>query len=233
MSTPVDCWNLALTFLDISQQIQSTNDPSAEAGACKRFYDQARQKVLEIGQWDFACKMPALSLVLDQNTLPTNQIIYPGWRFVYARPLECLRFLGVTTQYGLRVNPFLAFWWRAGAMDCSSGSWGPFRPPYRQVIDQVSSATPNQSINILTDQDSAYGVYVGDVTNVNLWSRAFFEAVAWNLAVYIAGPLSANQRAKENAIRMANLSISAALAKELSEAQPDPYPDSPAITARN
>lgn len=232
MASQVDCWNLSLTFLDLSQQIQSVNDQTQPAFLCKRFYDFARQKVLEKAYWDFATKAPALSLVLDQNTLPTNQIVYPGWRYVYARPTDCLRFLAVTTQYGLRVNPFLAFWWRAGAMDCSAGSWGPFRPPFREVIDQVASP-PNQSVNILTDQDSAYGVYVTDVTNVNLWSRSFMEAVAWQLAVPIAGPLSANQNAKKNAETMAERSITSALQVQFGEKQEDPYPDSPAITARN
>lgn len=176
--------------------------------------------------------MPALSLVLDQNTLSQNNIIYPGFRYVYQRPVDCLRFLGVTTQFGLRVNPFLAFWWRAGAMDCSAGSWGPFRPPYRQVIDQVNTP-PSQSINILTDQDAAYGVYVADVTNVALWSRKFLEAVAWNLAVPIAGPISANQNAKKLAVQESEAAISRALQLALNERQEDPYPDSPAITARN
>lgn len=232
MATQVDCYNLALTFLDLSQTVQSVNDTSEAAGACNRWYDWARKKVLENAPWDFATKMPALSLVLDQNTLPQNQVIYPGWRFVYQRPTDCIRFLGVTTQFGLRVNPFLAFWWRAGAMDCSAGSWGPFRPPYRQVIDQVNNP-PSQSINILTDQELAYGVYVADVTNVALWSQKFLEAVAWNLAVPVAGPLSANQEAKKQARAESEASISRALQLVLNERQEDPYPDSPAITARN
>lgn len=233
MSSQIDVYNLALTNLDLSETVQSVNDASAAAGACNRFYDWARQKVLERAYWDFATKAPALALVLDQNTLPTNQIIYPGWRYVYARPTDCLRFLSVTTQYGLRVNPFLAFWWRAGAMDCSAGSWGPFRPPYLMRLDQVNTANPGQSVNILTDQDSAYGVYVTDVTNVGLWSQSFRECVAWQLAVPIAGPLSANQNAKKNAVVMVERLITQALQISLGQEQPDPYPDSPAITARN
>jgi hypothetical protein len=224
---------MALAFLDTSQTVQSLNDNSEAAGAFNRFYDWARKHVLEKAPWGFATRMPALTLVLDQNTLPTNQIIYPGWRYVYQRPIDCVRFLGVTTQYGLRVNPFLAFWWRAGAMDCSAGSWGPFRPPYRQVIDQTNTQQPNNSVNILTDQDSAYGVYVTDITNTNLWTQAFFEAVAWRVAIPMAGPLSANQLAKANAKKMADAAIDGALQVALNELQEDPYPDSPAITARN
>ena len=74
---------------------------------------------------------------------------------------------------------------------------------------------------------------MADVQNVNLWSAGFKEAVAWQLAQYVAGPLSANQKAKEMAIKMTELSITSALELSLNEQQPDPYPDSPAITARN
>lgn len=233
MASQTDVYNLALTYLDISQTVQSINDQTPAAGICNRWYDFARQKVLERAHWDFATKTPALALLLDQNTLTQAQVIYPGFRYVYARPLDCFRFLSVTTQYGLRTNPFLAFYWRAGAMDCAAGSWGPFRPPFREVIDQINTAQPKQSINILTDQDTAYGVYVTDVTNVGLWSSSFMDAVAWQLAVPIAGPLSANQTAKSNAVKMAELSLTSALAVSLNERQDDPRPDSPAITARN
>lgn len=232
MASQIDVYNLALTFLDISQHVQSINDNTPAAGECNRWYDWARKKVLERAHWDFATKTPPLALVLDQNTLAQNAVIYPGFRYVYARPVDCFRFLAVTTGFGLRVNPFLAFWWRAGAMDCAAGSWGPFRPPFREVIDQIGNPV-GQSINILTDQDAAYGVYVTDVLNVGLWSSSFMEAVAWQLAVPIAGPLSANQNAKERAVKMAEASITSALAVTLNERQNDPYPDSPAITARN
>lgn len=232
MASQVDVYNLALTFLDLSSRVQSINDNTPAAGQCNQWYDYARQKVLESAHWDFATKTPPLALLLDQGTLVQTAVIYPGFRYVYQRPVDCFRFLAVTTQYGLRVNPFLSFFWRAGAMDCSSGSWGPFRPVFREVLDQVGNP-PNQAINILTDQDGAYGVYVTDVTNVNLWTQAFREAVAWNMAVPMAGPLSANQIAKKTAIAMAKSSIPAALAISLNERQNDPYPDSPAITCRN
>ena len=232
MASVVDVFNQALANLDSSAIVKSVNDNSAAAGACNQHYPWARKYVLEHAPFDIATKTPALSLVLDQNTLPVSAVVYPGYRFVYARPVDCLRFICVTTNYGLRVNPFLAFWWRAGAMDCSAGSWGPFRPPFKQVLDQIGTP-PNQSINILTDQDSAYGVYVTDLTNVGLWTQALFSCVAWHLSTKIAGPLSANQAAKQNAIKMAAQSLSDAWALDVNQSQPDPYPDSPAITARN
>jgi hypothetical protein len=230
MASQTDVYNLALTYLDISQTVQSVNDQTPAAGACNRWYDWARKKVLERAHWDFATKTPALALVLDQSTLLQSQVIYPGWRYVYVRPVDCFRFLGVTTMYGLRTNPYRVFWWSS---DQPFIGWGPWRPPYREVIDQINTAQPNNSINILTDLDSAYGVYVTDVQNVGLWTSSFMDAVAWQLAVVIAGPLSANQTAKANAVKMIDQSITTALAIGLNERQNDPYPESPAISARN
>jgi hypothetical protein len=229
MASPLDAYNMALAFLDTSQTVQSINDDSAAAGACNRFYDWARRKTLERCFWDFATKAPALSLVLDQATLAANAVVYPGWRYVYAKPTDCMRFLAITTQYGLRTNPFRTFWWAA---DRPFIGWGPYRPPYVQAIDQVNATNPNQSVNLLTDQSNAYGVYVTDVTNVGLWSQSFLEAVAWQLAVPIAGPVSANQVAKKNAIDMVEKSITTALQVEFGQRQDDGYPDSPAISAR-
>jgi hypothetical protein len=232
VATKLDVWNLALSFLDSSIQVQSENDTSTAAGLCKRFYRFARRRVLEKCYWDFATKTPALALILDQTTIAQNAVIYPGWRYVYARPTDCVKLLAVTTAFGLRTNPFMVFWWRLSLLGTSGAAWGPFLPPYVERIDQV--ATPaNQSINILTDQDQAYAAYVTDVENVNLWTQNFMECVAWNMAVPIAGPLSANAAAKQNAIKMAELSITSALMINLNERQEDPYPQSPAITARS
>ena len=52
------------------------------------------------------------------------------------------------------------------------------------------------------------------------------------LAVPIAGPISANQAAKKNAIDMVEKSITTAQQVQFGERQDDGYPDSPAITAR-
>ena len=216
-------------MLDVSQSVQSVNDNSNQAGACNRFYDFCRKRVLERCYWDFATKTAALGLLLDQSTIAAPaQVLFPGYRYIYAQPSDCLRALAVTTLYGLRLNPFTRSWW----YDMSQApQWGPYRPVWRQCADLFNS--PPQVTDILTDQDSAWFVYVIDLQNTNLWTMAFQECVAWNLASKIAGPVSANQMAKANAIKMADLSITSAMMIQLSSSQPDPYPDSPAITARN
>jgi len=229
LASQVDVYNLALTYLDISQTVQSVNDNTPAAGTCNRFYDHARQYVLEHAHWDFATKTVALSLLVDQSLLPSTASQYfPGWRFIYQRPNDCMRSLAVTTQYGLRVNPYTRTWWYSPN---NAPQWGQYRPPWQEMLDTIS--TPNgQSIDILTDQDAAWLVYTTDVTNVGIWSRHFMECVAWQIAVRAAGPLSANQTAKQNAIKQAEASIASALAMTLNQKREDPYPDSPVISAR-
>ena len=233
MASQIDCYNLTLTFLDISDTVQSLNDNSPQARVLNRFWDYARIRVLEFCWWDFATKSTALALQLDQSTLSLqSQLVFPGWRYIYDVPADCLRPLVVTTQYGIRLNPFTRSWW----YDMSQApQWGPYRPPWRKANNDGSNpnltAAPGEII--LTDQDSAWLVYVQDVTNVALWSQAFFEAVAWNMAYPAAGPLSANQNAKKLARTESRDSMIRAMSLELNQSQPDPYPDSPAITARN
>jgi hypothetical protein len=231
MASLLDCYNLALTNLDLSVTVKSINDNSPAAGVCNRYYDFARKRVLEKAHWGFATKMAALALLLDQSTVTTQAaMVFPGFRYVYAKPTDCLRGLAVTTQYGIRLNPFTRSWW----YDMSQApQWGPFRPPWREALDVINPAGAGNAVDILTDQDNAWFVYVTDATNVNLWTQAFMDCVAWHLSVRIAGPLSANQVAKQNAIKMAKESLTDALLIDLNEQQPDPYPDSPAITARN
>lgn len=229
MASQLDVYNLTLTFLDISQTVQDVNDKTAVAGTLNRWWDYARKKVLRKAWWDFATKTVPLSLILDQSLVTQqSQLMFPGWRFIYQRPIDALRLLAVTTQYGIRINPYTRSWWYDQSQ---APQWGPYRPPFREALDTLGTP-PGQAIDILTDQDTAWAIYTADVPNVGLWTEEMQEAVAWNMAVPAAGPLSANQKAKEIAIKMADSSITAALAVSLNQQQPDPYPESPAITAR-
>jgi hypothetical protein len=228
--TILDCWNLALSHLDVAQRVQSQTENSVQAGACNQFYDRARKLVLEQCYFSFSTKSAALALLLDQETLTaTSQIIYPGWRYIYSRPDDCLKAQAVTTQFGLRTYPWLSYWWQ-NSNSFGPALWGPYRPPWKEALDQIASP-PGQTIDILTDQDQAWLVYTTDI-NIAVATETFLDCVAWQLSTLIGGPISANQKAKEMAQKMAPLSLSRALAQNLNEEQPDPYPDSPSIQCR-
>jgi hypothetical protein len=226
----IDCWNLALAHLDLGQRVQSLAEQSQPASACATFWDRARKKVLEQCYWSFATKTEALALLLDQSTITNvSQTVYPGWRFIYQRPQDSLKAQAVTSWYGLREYPFLSSWW-GGPQGQNYTGWGAYKPPWCEMLDQIQTP-PGQAVDILTDQGGAWLVYTTDI-NIAVASETFLDCVAWELACCISGAVSANQKAKEAALKMAPLALSRALAQNLNEQQTDPYPDSPSITAR-
>lgn len=227
-ATRLDVYNLALSYLDLSARVGSPTEQSPQAGTCRAFYDRARKLVLEQCYWSVATVATALPLLLDQQTLTrASQIIMPGWRYIYRRPTNCLKAQAVTTSLGLRGNRNLSVWWSQSPLTTG----GPYRPAWAEMLDQVSTP-PGNSIDILTDQDNAWLVYTVDADNISIWPEVLVDCTAWQLAVFIGGPMSANQKAKEMAIKMARESMSRALAQNLNEQQPDPEADSPSIQAR-
>lgn len=87
MSSVVFICNLALTNL-AKPGISSINEASAEAAACKLYYDHVRDVLLKAHPWRFAAKTLALAEI--SNTKPTR------WRNAYQRPADCLKVLRVS-----------------------------------------------------------------------------------------------------------------------------------------
>ena len=224
----LDVYNLALSYLGTSQRVQSLTEQTPAAGYCNTFYPRARKFVLEQGYWSFATRAVALALLVDQvNAASSAAIIYPGWRFIYSRPNDCLKAQAVTSQFGIRANPWMSYWWQNTAP-----RWGPFLPPWKESLDYTNVANPGQAIDILTDQDAAWLIYTTDPPNVGLLSETFMDCVALNLALRIAGPVSATPMAKKDTEAKSILALSRALAQNLNEEQTDAYPESPSIQAR-
>lgn len=84
-SSKTEVCNLAISHLGISKEIANVEtERSAEAGACRRFYDTARDVTLRDFVWPFATKIQALGLVEeDPNT---------EWSYSYRYPTDCLKF---------------------------------------------------------------------------------------------------------------------------------------------
>lgn len=80
----IDLYNLALSHVGNSKECQSTDENSAEARACRRFYAQTRDEILREFPWPFAKVTVALALVEDD---PTTE-----WTYAYRYPVDCLYF---------------------------------------------------------------------------------------------------------------------------------------------
>lgn len=83
MASITDICNLAISHLGISKDIANvTTEQSAEAKACRRFLDIARETVLKDYNWPFATKMATLNLVEED---PNDE-----WAYSYRYPSYCL-----------------------------------------------------------------------------------------------------------------------------------------------
>lgn len=85
MVGPADICNLALSHLGQSVEIADfENEKSAEARACRRFYEKALKTTLRDFAWPFAGAFATLQLVEED---PTTE-----WRYSYSIPNDCLQF---------------------------------------------------------------------------------------------------------------------------------------------
>lgn len=83
MASQTDICNLALSHIGISKEIANvTTERTAEANACRRFYDIVRESVLKDYSWPFATKIAALNLVEED---PNDE-----WAYSYRYPSDCL-----------------------------------------------------------------------------------------------------------------------------------------------
>lgn len=84
MSSKTQICNLAISHIGIGNEISSLEtDRSAEAAACRRYFDIALENILSDFPWPFATKFIALGLV-ELN--PTNE-----WSYSYRYPSDCLK----------------------------------------------------------------------------------------------------------------------------------------------
>lgn len=83
MTAKIDICNMAISHLAVGEEINDFDtDATESAQACRRFYDEARRKVLRDFDWPFASATEVLSLV---ETDPTVE-----WGYSYRYPANAL-----------------------------------------------------------------------------------------------------------------------------------------------
>lgn len=165
----VELCNLALGRIGVgaSNPIQSlTTDTSEEARACARVFAPAMQQVLRApgADWAFCRKARALE--------PVSQTV-PGWAYVYAYPVDCLRIQAL-----------------------SDSQTDPFRTAVRaqRIAYKLMAATSGEAVVIATDQPDAWAWYTRDATNPHFGDALFQDALAWRIAMEVALGLKADPR---------------------------------------
>ena len=83
MSSPTVICNMALGHLGVGKEIAAlTTENSQEARSCRRFYEMARDSVLEAYPWPFATKRVTLGLI---EADPNDE-----WGYSYTYPSDCV-----------------------------------------------------------------------------------------------------------------------------------------------
>lgn len=171
MASEVDICNLALSYLGDAATVTSINPPegSAQAEHCARFYPIARDALLARHNWAFAMRRETLNLLSATNA---------QWAYVYARPNKLLKVIAIIPassggDYNLYIETDTL---GAAPMDYA---------PQEFSLEVLGSGTQV----ILCNIPNAVVRYTEQVTDPSRFSTLFVQALSWNLASMIAGPL--------------------------------------------
>ena len=198
MASNTDICNLALIRARVGE-IGDYNESSAEATKCRVLYPMARDYVLAKHPWRFAKRVKALALTTVDEP--------PEWQYEYDYPNDCIR-----TLYVLPPGVGQAVLRNVGYVE--------FEPiPY-----EVYSSVDEQTKLIGCNYEYAYLAYTRRVTNNELFSDLFVQAVAWwlsaDLALSFGGDSAGDLR--QVALTEFKYAISEAAAQDANQAKRQP-----------
>lgn len=102
MPSVTNICNMAINHIGTGKPIGNLSEGSVEARACNTFYEQSRDELLELFEWNFAAKIADAQLVEED---PTSE-----WAYSYLYPSDCVAFRrilsGVTVDHRQSVIPF-------------------------------------------------------------------------------------------------------------------------------
>lgn len=215
-TSEISICNMALSRIKISQRITSFNDKSEAAVNCGLWYPNCRDSLIKSAPWDFA--RTSVALAVDPVTT------FPGWKYAYQFPSNCLQAMAVMGSTGMRVGSISwATWFWPGLYT----NYGVPKIPF-QVIQNASGTGKT----IVTDITNAYLYYIAQVTLATMFDQLFVDALAWDIASEIAGPMRADAQWSKLATQMAKSSWLDALEQMMQQMQQDPERDSPSILVR-
>lgn len=132
----------------------------------------------------------------------------PDWQFAYAYPTDCVRIISIMVP-GMR------------------------NPPARcRVQYEVGSDNAGTGKLIYTDQDDAWLMYTGLVTDPNMYDAIFRDALAWRMAAEMAMSLTSAPQMGQNAMTMYAQIVRSAGSHSMNESQEPQEPQSEFTAAR-
>lgn len=199
--------NLALSRIGVTNTIDSIDEDTAEARACKALYEHVRETLLASHPWSFATRRADLALLSDDSA-DTSTV--GGWGFTYSLPANCVQVLRV---------------WGGDRIPTNST-----KVPFTLEYDATSGRVLRTDIEA-TDTNPVQVEYVYAIDNPALLPPWFRDAFAWALAADLAMALSVDDGRAARARQMAEQILSRAMAASANE-QHEVMPDSEIIAAR-
>ncbi len=183
LQSPEDIVNAALTRLGLEVRVGSLYEGTREAAAALNIYGQTRDDLLRDGDWQFAERNAALTLLKSAPQLSGGGYGYIPptvwtsanpplpWLFEYDWPADCLKVRAV--------KPVVLF----------VPNFDP--QPHSFSIANDNAYSPAKRV-ILSNVQSAVCVYAGQVTDPATMPTDFIEALIAALAKRLALGINAN-----------------------------------------
>lgn len=221
MQTEAELCNLALTFAQHAQTIDSLDEKTAAARACKVVYADTRDLLLRRFAWPWATKHVALALL--------EGVTRPGWTYAYALPTDCLKpqFLYAGARPGASFYPTA----------CNPAYpevtyYPPTALSVRPIPYRIELADDGAGQILLTDQEQPNLAYTAQVKVVRAFPTDFARALACQVGSDVARSLTKDTALAEKLASDAELLVQRAWSDAMNSQQADPQPESTFITAR-
>ncbi len=191
--------NMAVGHLGVGISISDIDtDNTAEGIACRRYFTQCRDILLEIKPWDFA----TVRWTLQTKTFESTDLWYSHWGFRYSMPADCARPDKIIIP-GMRVIP-------------NSDSRIPFKV--------VKNTDGDGGRDIMCDERNA--ILEGNIKepDVSEFSATFAEVHALFLAVRASSQLRVDPSIKRTLMQEWSMWLAELSSQNDGQSQPDPDP---------
>ena len=237
----VSIWNMALGNIGSTALLSSINDTNKAAQQSNLWWPLARQKILRAYGWPFASQ----TVTLQQ--IPASVYQPPEYAYAFGYPADCLRAIELLSPAGRRPPGPLRIPFIVRASPTAFGAAG----TTRYILTDLAPGTINSGgIGSIGSWDDgcdpwwstlgglADGTqlpclrYTADIQDPTAYTPEFIEALAWQLASYLAMPMAQNKGLKTEAEQMARRVVLEAVGVDMNEQQNDQPLDSEPGMAR-
>jgi hypothetical protein len=216
MTSEVDICKYSLSQIRAGS-INSLTESSLNAQQCALWYPKSRDQLLTDAPFQFAHRLKALA--------PTTDEIF-NWAYVYQYPSDCLHINHLVLNYAA-VEP------GNGSVYINPNRYDRYQPNLNaQVPYKIYNIDGNRVI--ASNHSDLRADYRSKITDPNLFSQLFIDALTHLLASKLSTPLIGGDRGDKEMQKNLTLYrayLDAAVSNDLNE-QYTPAPESPYITVR-